>query len=152
MERVAREIHILKIVRHPAVVQLYEIVETQAELYLIMEYMAGGELFDRIVQKEAYSEAEAMVTIRPILDAVRYCHDLDIIHRDLKPENLLYETTDETSDIKVTDFGVGRFLDNNDMASTAVGTPSYMAPEVWKGQRYGKPVDVWALGVISYIM
>jgi calcium/calmodulin-dependent protein kinase I len=146
------EMDILANIDHPSVVKLLELFDDGKTLYLIMEYMAGGELFDRIVQKEAYSEAEAMVTIRPILDAVRYCHDLDIIHRDLKPENLLYETTDETSDIKVTDFGVGRFLDNNDMASTAVGTPSYMAPEVWKGQRYGKPVDVWALGVISYIM
>ena len=93
-----------------------------------------------------------MRTILPICDAVRYCHEMDIIHRDLKPENILYETTEEHSDIKVTDFGVGRFLDGGDMASTAVGTPSYMAPEVWKGQKYGKKVDVWAVGVIVYIM
>ncbi len=81
---------ILANIDHPSVVKLLELFDDGSTLYLIMEYMAGGELFDRIVQKEHYSEAEALATIRPILDAVRYCHSVDIIHRDLKPENLLY--------------------------------------------------------------
>ena len=79
-------------------------------------------------------------------------NDEGIIHRDLKPENLLYCSEDEHSDLKVTDFGVGRFLDANEMATTAVGTPSYMAPEVCSGQKYGQEVDCWALGTIIYIM
>jgi calcium/calmodulin-dependent protein kinase I len=76
----------------------------------VLELLAGGELFDRIVEKEHYSEKEAADTIRPVVDAIRYCHNLGIIHRDLKPENLLYLTTDDTSIIKVTDFGLARFL------------------------------------------
>jgi len=84
------EMDLLATIDHPSVVKLLELFDDGRTLYLIMEYMAGGELFDRIVQKEAYSEAEAMRTIIPIVDAVRYCHQNDIIHRDLKPENLLY--------------------------------------------------------------
>lgn len=83
---------------------------------------------------------------------MRYCHSVEIIHRDLKPENLLYQTTEENSDIKVSDFGVGRFLDRGDYASTAVGTPGYMAPEICAGCKYDAKVDVWAVGVIIYIM
>merc|ERR1712216_212144 len=101
------EMDILANIDHPSVVKLLELFDDGNNLYLIMEYMDGGELFDRIVSKEHYGEAEAMRTILPIVDAVRYCHENDIIHRDLKPENLLYQTKEEHSDIKVTDFGVG---------------------------------------------
>ena len=101
-----------------------------------MEHLGGGELFDRIVEKESYSEKEASDTIKPIVDAIRYCHSLGIIHRDLKPENLLYQSDDENSIIKVTDFGLARFLDN-ELASTACGTPNYVAPEIVQGQGYG---------------
>jgi calcium/calmodulin-dependent protein kinase I len=97
-----------------------------------MELMQGGELFDRIVEKEAYSEREAADVIRPIVDAIRYCHENGIIHRDLKPENLLYETTDENSIIKISDFGLARYV-QNELATTACGTPGYVAPEIVKG-------------------
>lgn len=113
--------------------------------------MEGGELFDRIVEKENYSEKEASETIRPIVDCIKYCHDIGLIHRDLKPENLLYETTEEKSIIKVSDFGVARFV-NNELATTACGTPSYLAPEMTMGGGYGKEVDLWSIGIVIYIM
>ena len=94
---------------HPNIVRLFEIFEEDRNFYLVMELMKGGELFDRIVEKESYTEKEAADTIRPLVDAIRYCHDQGIIHRDLKPENLLYETTDEISIIKISDFGLARF-------------------------------------------
>jgi len=79
-------------------------------MYLVLELMTGGELFDRIVEKEYYSELEASETIKPVVDAIRYCHNMDIIHRDLKPENLLYHNKEETSPIKIADFGLARFI------------------------------------------
>jgi len=117
----------------------------------VLELLAGGELFDRIVEKEHYSEKEAADTIRPVVDAIRYCHSLGIIHRDLKPENLLYLTTEDNSIIKVTDFGLARFVEN-ELATTACGTPNYVAPEIINGQGYNKEVDYWSIGVIIYIM
>jgi calcium/calmodulin-dependent protein kinase I len=117
----------------------------------VLELLKGGELFDRIVEKENYSEKEAAETVRPIVDAIRYCHDLGIIHRDLKPENLLYQEQTEDSIIKITDFGLARFVEN-ELATTACGTPNYVAPEIIAGKGYSKEVDLWAIGVIIYIM
>ncbi len=136
---------------HPNVVKIYEIFDEDDCIYLVLELLAGGELFDRIVEKEHYSEKEAADTIRPIVDAIRYCHSLGIIHRDLKPENLLYLTTEENSIIKITDFGLARFVEN-ELATTACGTPNYVAPEIINGQGYNKEVDYWSIGVIIYIM
>jgi calcium/calmodulin-dependent protein kinase I len=136
---------------HPNVVKLFEIYDEGDVLYLVMELMEGGELFDRIVEKESYSELEAAETIRPIIDSIRYCHQNGIIHRDLKPENLLYETTDQNSIIKISDFGLARFV-QNELATTACGTPGYVAPEIVEGKGYGKEVDYWSIGIILYIM
>ena len=142
-------------------------------MYLVLELMTGGEvffkisliitlqLFDRIVEKEHYSELEAAETIRPVIDAIRYCHSMGIIHRDLKvvemilrslqPENLLYHTKDDKSIIKIADFGLARFL-QGDLATTACGTPGYVAPEILEGKGYGLEVDYWSIGVILYIL
>lgn len=93
--------------------------------------MTGGELFDTILEKESYSEKEASDTIRPIIDAIGYCHSLNIIHRDIKPENLLYSTkSPATRIIKVSDFGLARFISNETLATTTCGTPGYVAPEI----------------------
>jgi len=145
------EIDILTQLDHPNVVKIYEIFDEGDYIYLVLELLAGGELFDRIVEKEHYSEKEAADTIRPIVDAIRYCHSLGIIHRDLKPENLLYLTMEQNSIIKITDFGLARFLEN-ELATTACGTPNYVAPEIINGQGYHKEVDYWSIGVIIYIM
>lgn len=145
------EVDILSQLDHPNVLKIYEIFDEPDCIYLVLELLKGGELFDRIVEKENYSEQEAAEAIRPIVDAVRYCHNMGVIHRDLKPENLLYATADEHSIIKITDFGMARFIDN-DLATTACGTPSYVAPEIIAGKGYSKEVDLWSIGVIIYIM
>ena len=126
------EVDILSQLDHPNVVKIFEIFDEKDCIYLVLELLAGGELFDRIVEKENYSEKEAADTIRPIVDAIRYCHTLGIIHRDLKPENLLYMTAEEGSVIKITDFGLARFV-QNELATTACGTPNYVAPEIISG-------------------
>jgi len=144
-------VEILGQVDHPNVVRLFEIFDDGEILYLVMELMSGGELFDRIVEKESYTEKEAAETIRPIVDAIRYCHEQGIIHRDLKPENLLYESSDEKAIIKISDFGLARFV-QGELATTACGTPGYVAPEIVAGQGYGKEVDYWSIGIILYIM
>ena len=126
------EVDILSQIDHPNAVKLVEIFDEENNIYLVLELLAGGELFDRIVEKEQYSEKEASDTIRPIVDTIRYCHSLGIVHRDLKPENLLYETEDENSPIKITDFGLARFV-MNELATTACGTPNYLAPEILQG-------------------
>ena len=126
------EVDILSQLDHPNVVKIFEIFDEKDCSYLVLELLAGGELFDRIVEKEHYSEKEAADTIRPIVDAIRYCHTLGIIHRDLKPENLLYMTAEEGSVIKITDFGLARFV-QNELATTACGTPNYVAPEIISG-------------------
>jgi calcium/calmodulin-dependent protein kinase I len=136
---------------HPNVLKIIEIFDEEDCIYLVLELLGGGELFDRIVEKENYSEKEAAETVRPIVDAIRYCHSLGIIHRDLKPENLLYMTPSDNSIIKITDFGLARFVEN-EMATTACGTPNYVAPEIITGKGYSKEVDLWSIGVIIYIM
>lgn len=137
---------------HPNAVKLYEIFDSEDYLFLVMELLSGGELFDRIVEKESYNEKEASDTIRPTVDAIRYCHGIGVIHRDLKPENLLYLTNEEGAPLKITDFGVARYMSVQEMATTACGTPNYIAPEVIIGKGYGKEVDCWSIGVIIYIM
>lgn len=131
--------------------KIHEIFDEDDCIYLVLELLKGGELFDRIVEKENYSEKEAAETVRPIVDAIRYCHNLGIIHRDLKPENLLYAEPNDSSIIKITDFGLARFLEN-ELATTACGTPNYVAPEIIAGNGYSKEVDLWSIGVIIYIM
>ena len=116
-----------------------------------MELMEGGELFDRIVEKEHYSEKEAADTIRPLVDTIRYCHSMGIVHRDLKPENLLYGSRDGQAILKISDFGLARFV-QGELATTACGTPGYVAPEIIFGKGYGQEVDYWSVGVILYIL
>nr|XP_039152163.1 calcium/calmodulin-dependent protein kinase type 1 isoform X3 [Drosophila simulans]XP_039152164.1 calcium/calmodulin-dependent protein kinase type 1 isoform X3 [Drosophila simulans] len=113
--------------------------------------VTGGELFDRIVEKGSYTEKDASHLIRQILEAVDYMHEQGVVHRDLKPENLLYYSPDDDSKIMISDFGLSKMEDSGIMA-TACGTPGYVAPEVLAQKPYGKAVDVWSIGVISYIL
>ncbi|CAD7001627.1 unnamed protein product [Ceratitis capitata] len=113
--------------------------------------VTGGELFDRIVEKGSYTEKDASGLIRQILEAVDYMHEQGVVHRDLKPENLLYYSADDGSKIMISDFGLSKMEDSGIMA-TACGTPGYVAPEVLAQKPYGKAVDVWSIGVISYIL
>ena len=150
VDRVAREIKILKIVRHPVVVQLYEIVETQKELYLIMEYARGGELFEYIVNRMRVREKEAAKFLLQLISGIEYLHKLGICHRDLKPENLLM---DDYNNIKIVDFGLSNTYRPGQTLKTACGSPCYAAPEMVAGKHYhGLPADIWSCGVILYAM
>ncbi|XP_021564041.1 calcium/calmodulin-dependent protein kinase type 1B isoform X2 [Carlito syrichta] len=138
-------------VSHPNIVALEDVHESPSHLYLAMELVTGGELFDRIMERGSYTEKDASHLVGQVLGAVSYLHGLGIVHRDLKPENLLYATPFEDSKIMVSDFGLSKIQAGN-MLSTACGTPGYVAPELLEQKPYGKAVDVWALGVISYIL
>ncbi|XP_037956041.1 calcium/calmodulin-dependent protein kinase type 1 isoform X2 [Teleopsis dalmanni] len=150
-ESLENEIRVLRKLTHPNIVQLLETYEDKSKVYLVMELVTGGELFDRIVEKGSYTEKDASHLIRQILEAVDYMHEQGVVHRDLKPENLLYYSPDDDSKIMISDFGLSKMEDSGIMA-TACGTPGYVAPEVLAQKPYGKAVDVWSIGVISYIL
>ncbi|XP_067139107.1 calcium/calmodulin-dependent protein kinase type 1 [Centruroides vittatus] len=145
------EIKVLRRLKHPNIVQLMETYEDKNKVYLVMELVTGGELFDRIVEKGSYTEKDASNLIRQILEAVDFMHSQGVVHRDLKPENLLYFNPEEDSKIMISDFGLSKMEDSGIMA-TACGTPGYVAPEVLAQKPYGKAVDVWSIGVIAYIL
>ncbi|XP_065217888.1 calcium/calmodulin-dependent protein kinase type 1 isoform X2 [Planococcus citri] len=145
------EIRVLRRLTHPNIVQLLETYEDKNKYYLVMELVTGGELFDRIVAKGSYTEKDASDLIRQVLEAVNYMHEQGVVHRDLKPENLLYYSPDDDSKIMISDFGLSKMEESGIMA-TACGTPGYVAPEVLAQKPYGKAVDVWSIGVISYIL
>lgn len=157
VERVTREIQILKLVRHPHLVQLYEvpsswhqIIETPKQLFLIMEFVPGGELFDYIVQNTRVKEIEAARFYAQLLSGIEYLHRLRIVHRDLKPENLLLEGRGR---IKIVDFGLSNLYKQDELLKTACGSPCYAAPEMIAGKRYsGLQVDIWSSGVILFAM
>eukprot|EP00465_Bigelowiella_longifila_P014758 CAMPEP_0185257992 /NCGR_PEP_ID=MMETSP1359-20130426/6984_1 /TAXON_ID=552665 /ORGANISM="Bigelowiella longifila, Strain CCMP242" /LENGTH=335 /DNA_ID=CAMNT_0027843313 /DNA_START=56 /DNA_END=1063 /DNA_ORIENTATION=+ len=147
------EVKIMKRIDHPNCVKLEEIFETNKKLYLVMEILSGGELFDRIVAKGSYSEREASGVIKAVGLALKYLHSIGVVHRDLKPENLIYANHTNDSQIKITDFGLAKLKPNNGSSmNTACGTPGYVAPEVLRKQKYTEAVDVWSLGVILYIL
>nr|KAF6310188.1 calcium/calmodulin dependent protein kinase I [Myotis myotis] len=136
------EIAVLHKIKHPNIVALDDIYESGGHLYLIMQLVSGGELFDRIVEKGFYTERDASRLIFQVLDAVKYLHDLGIVHRDLKPENLLYYNLDEDSKIMISDFGLSKMEDPGSVLSTACGTPGYVGAEgpglgPWAGEEPG---------------
>ena len=147
-DKVRTEVHILRQIQHPHIIRLFEVIETQTDIYLIMEYVAGGEFFDYIVSRGRLSEAEARSMFQQIVTAVEYCHSHMVVHRDLKPENLLL---DDHNRIKVVDFGLSAMLHDGLFLKTSCGSPNYAAPEVISGNLYAGPeVDVWSCGVILY--
>ena len=150
VQRLRKEIKILKTIRHKNIVQLYDIMESKMNLYFVMEYCKGGELFDYIVKKKRLLEKEACVFFQQIINGVEYLHSQGIIHRDLKPENLLLN---EKNQIKISDFGLSTFYTKNNLLQTACGTPSYAPPEMLEGQQYnGEAADIWSCGIILYAM
>jgi len=117
-----------------------------------MELVTGGELFDKIVDKGSYSESDASTLIKKIVSAVEYLHSLNIVHRDLKPENLLLRSADNDLEVALADFGLSKIVGPQTLMQTACGTPSYVAPEVLNATGYDREVDLWSIGVITYIM
>ncbi|CAG5865165.1 unnamed protein product [Menidia menidia] len=149
---IENEIAVLRRIKHENIVALEDIYESPDHLYLIMQLVSGGELFDRIVEKGFYTEKDASTLIRQVLDAVNYLHSMGIVHRDLKPENLLYFNPQDESKIMISDFGLSKMEGSGDVMSTACGTPGYVAPEVLAQKPYSKAVDCWSIGVIAYIL
>lgn len=139
---------------HQNILTLVDYFETMNNLYLVTDLALGGELFDRICRKGSYYEADAADLVRATLSAVAYLHDHGIVHRDLKPENLLFRTPEDNADLLIADFGLSRVMDEEQfhVLTTTCGTPGYMAPEIFKKTGHGKPVDIWALGVITYFL
>ncbi|OZJ04257.1 hypothetical protein BZG36_02464, partial [Bifiguratus adelaidae] len=147
--RVKREIQYLKLLRHPHIIKLYEVITTPTDIIMVIEY-AGGELFNYIVERGRMSEDQARRFFQQIICAVEYCHRHKIVHRDLKPENLLL---DPFNNVKIADFGLSNIMTDGDFLKTSCGSPNYAAPEVISGKLYAGPeVDVWSCGVILYVM
>lgn len=148
------ELRVLRRVRHTNIIQLMEVFETAERVYMVMELATGGELFDRIIARGSFTERDATRVLRMVLDGVRYLHMLGITHRDLKPENLLYYHPGADSKIMITDFGLASTRKKGDecLMKTTCGTPEYIAPEILVRKPYTNAVDMWALGVISYIL
>eukprot|EP00029_Vermamoeba_vermiformis_P013141 TRINITY_DN8062_c0_g1_i1.p1 TRINITY_DN8062_c0_g1~~TRINITY_DN8062_c0_g1_i1.p1 ORF type:complete len:313 (+),score=47.17 TRINITY_DN8062_c0_g1_i1:50-940(+) len=147
-----REIHIMRQLVHPTIVSLIDVFEDEEHIYMVIELVTGGMLFDHIVAKGSYSEQDAANIVRQIVLAVNYMHDNGIAHRDLKPENLLC-SGDNPNIIKVTDFGLAKNFGEATMV-TKCGTPDYVSPEVLTGTKiaYSPAVDVWSIGVVTYIL
>jgi calcium/calmodulin-dependent protein kinase I len=179
-ESLKQEVSILGKLNHPNITRLFDFFEEEKFYYVVLEYLDGGELFDRIVKKTYYSEKEARDLVFTVLKAIKYCHDQHIVHRDLKPENLLLASKNDDSDIKVADFGFATYAEGLSITSQC-GTPGYIAPEILKSKPYGKcclclffldsptfclpfslfnffidtlgkPADMWSFGVILYIL
>ena len=145
------EIDILKNLTHPNIVRLYEVYENKSQIYMVTELCDGCELFDEISKRETFSEIEAALVTKQVLQAIAYCHGQNIAHRDLKPENILIDIKNRGT-IKVIDFGTSHHFDSsNNVMHQLYGTPYYIAPEVLTGS-YTEACDVWSIGVIVYIM
>ena len=152
LQGIEREIVIMKLIEHPNIMRLYDVWETSTELYLILEYVEGGELFDYICENGRLSTSEALGYFQQIVSAVDYCHHFNIAHRDLKPENLLL---DGNKNIKVADFGMAAWQksNSNGLLRTACGSPHYAAPEVIAGTPYnGSASDIWSCGIILFAL
>ncbi|XP_037917789.1 serine/threonine-protein kinase MARK2 isoform X21 [Hermetia illucens] len=150
LQKLFREVRIMKMLDHPNIVKLFQVIETEKTLYLVMEYASGGEVFDYLVLRGRMKEKEARVKFRQIVSAVQYCHQKRIIHRDLKAENLLL---DSELNIKIADFGFSNEFTPGSKLDTFCGSPPYAAPELFQGKKYDGPeVDVWSLGVILYTL
>ncbi len=147
---IEREIIIMKLINHPNVMSLYDVWENKGELYLVLEYIAGGELFDYLIRNGRLDEKEAIYYFTQIVQGVDYCHRFGICHRDLKPENLLL---DKNNNIKIADFGMAALETNDKMLETSCGSPHYASPEIVAGKSYhGAPSDIWSCGIILFAL
>jgi len=171
METFLQEVEIMKKLDHPNVLKLYEYFIEEEDVYLVTEICKGGELFDRIVEKEFYAEPEAAMIFEQILRSINYIHSQGIAHRDIKPENFLFEGKEDTSTLKIIDFGLSKILQKGakpagsneqkktkrakmaDLGkmNTKAGTPCYISPEVLTGN-YGAECDMWSCGCMLYIL
>ncbi|XP_075961199.1 calcium/calmodulin-dependent protein kinase type II delta chain isoform X21 [Anarhichas minor] len=152
-QKLEREARICRLLKHSNIVRLHDSISEEGFHYLLFDLVTGGELFEDIVAREYYSEADASHCIHQILDSVHHIHQHDIVHRDLKPENLLLASKCKNAAVKLADFGLAIEVQGDQQAWFGfAGTPGYLSPEVLRKEAYGKPVDIWACGVILYIL
>ncbi|XP_028980582.1 calcium/calmodulin-dependent protein kinase (CaM kinase) II beta 1 isoform X25 [Esox lucius] len=152
-QKLEREARICRLLKHSNIVRLHDSISEEGFHYLLFDLVTGGELFEDIVAREYYSEADASHCISQILDSVHHIHQHDIVHRDLKPENLLLASKCKNAAVKLADFGLAIEVQGDQQAWFGfAGTPGYLSPEVLRKEAYGKPVDIWACGVILYIL
>ncbi|XP_075716690.1 calcium/calmodulin-dependent protein kinase type II subunit delta isoform X7 [Rhinoderma darwinii] len=152
-QKLEREARICRLLKHPNIVRLHDSISEEGYHYLVFDLVTGGELFEDIVAREYYSEADASHCIQQILESVNHCHLNGIVHRDLKPENLLLASKSKGAAVKLADFGLAIEVQGDQQAWFGfAGTPGYLSPEVLRKDPYGKPVDMWACGVILYIL
>ncbi|KAK6179266.1 hypothetical protein SNE40_011669 [Patella caerulea] len=148
--KIKREIQNLKLFRHPHIIKLYQVMSTPTDIFMVMEFVAGGELFDYIVKHGRLKEVEARRFFQQIISGINYCHKHMVVHRDLKPENLLL---DSFGSVKIADFGLSNMMHDGEFLRTSCGSPNYAAPEVISGKLYAGPeVDIWSCGVILYAL
>eukprot|EP00183_Erythrolobus_madagascarensis_P002391 CAMPEP_0185849896 /NCGR_PEP_ID=MMETSP1354-20130828/4233_1 /TAXON_ID=708628 /ORGANISM="Erythrolobus madagascarensis, Strain CCMP3276" /LENGTH=416 /DNA_ID=CAMNT_0028550501 /DNA_START=68 /DNA_END=1318 /DNA_ORIENTATION=+ len=154
LETLMQEINILRSVNHPNIIRTYDIFDTPSHMHIVLEYIRGGELFDKIASAGRFSEKNASMIARQMFAGLQYLHIHDIVHRDIKPENVLCANEDWPVHIKLCDFGLAEVVaeSKKDTSAGLVGTPGYVAPEVVRRQHIGPPVDMWACGVLLYIM
>lgn len=145
------EIRVLKDLKHPNVIELEDVFETADRIFIVMEMMSGGELFDYVVEKGTLSETEASVIVRKITSAIAHMHSKSIIHRDLKPENLLLTEKGSGAEVKLIDFGLAKIMSDS-VAHSFLGTRGYLAPEMLQRNSYNKAIDIWALGIIVFVL
>jgi len=153
IEQIKREVSVMRLVRHPNIVRLYEVMASKTKIYFVMEYVKGGELFNRVADKGKLKEEEARKYFQQLISAVDFCHSRGVYHRDLKPENLLL---DDNGVVKVSDFGLSALPEQfrqDGLLHTACGTPAYVAPEVITKKGYdGATADIWSCGVILFVL
>uniref|UniRef100_A0A8D0HVH9 calcium/calmodulin-dependent protein kinase n=1 Tax=Sphenodon punctatus TaxID=8508 RepID=A0A8D0HVH9_SPHPU len=152
-QKLEREARICRLLKHSNIVRLHDSISEEGFHYLVFDLVTGGELFEDIVAREYYSEADASHCIQQILEAVLHCHQMGVVHTDLKPENLLLASKCKGAAVKLSDFGLAIEVQGDQQAWFGfAGTPGYLSPEVLRKEAYGKPVDIWACGVILYIL
>ncbi|XP_073177068.1 serine/threonine-protein kinase SIK3 isoform X4 [Lepidochelys kempii] len=150
LKKIFREVQIMKMLCHPHIIRLYQVMETERMIYLVTEYASGGEIFDHLVAHGRMAEKEARRKFKQIVAAVHFCHCCNIVHRDLKAENLLL---DANLNIKIADFGFSNIFTPGQLLKTWCGSPPYAAPELFEGKEYDGPkVDIWSLGVVLYVL
>eukprot|EP01038_Epipyxis_sp_PR26KG_P006844 gene6844-9369_t len=146
------EVEILRRLDHPNIVKLIDFFDEEQYFYVVLEHLSGGELFEKLLEKEIYNENDARDVAVQILKAIKYCHDQDLIHRDVKPENLLLSSKKNDVDLKLVDFGFCIPATSSLVQTSFVGTPGYVAPEIIEKKTYGKAVDLWSFGIILFML
>ncbi|XP_053177377.1 serine/threonine-protein kinase SIK3 homolog [Scomber japonicus] len=150
LKKIFREVQIMKLLKHPHIIRLFQVMETERMIYLVTEYASGGEIFDHLVAHGRMAEKDARKKFKQIVAAVHFCHCRNIVHRDLKAENLLL---DHNLNIKIADFGFSNLFSRGQLLKTWCGSPPYAAPELFEGKEYDGPkVDIWSLGVVLYVL